>query len=444
MKDLLITRARLVNEGEISECDIRIRKGRIETIAASLSARPRENVLDAAGRTIIPGMIDDQVHFREPGMPEKADIHHESRAAVAGGVTSIMDMPNTKPPALTRARLEDKFSRASRSSLTNYSFYLGASHDNLDEIRRLDPRQVCGIKVFMGASTGNMLVDDPQTLEAIFAEAPTLIASHCEDTPTILANEQHFRERYGENVPFSAHPLIRSTEACYRSSSLAVSLAKRLGTNLHVLHISTAREMELFEAGPVRNKHITAEVCVHFLHFTDADYPRLGALIKCNPAIKTAADRDALIQGLITNHLDIIGTDHAPHTWEEKQHSYFQAPSGLPLVQHALLVLLDLYHQGRLDLPTIVNKTSHAVAERYHIIDRGFVREGYWADLVLVDLDRPTPVESEKLFSKCGWSLFTGHTFGAHINVTLINGTPVWIDGKLNDEFRGQRLLFDR
>lgn len=442
MPSLLIINAQVINEGQAQELDLFIRDGRIEAIGTDLAGRSADTIIDATGLILIPGMIDDQVHFREPGMPDKADIRSESRAAVAGGITSFMDMPNTRPPALTIEALEAKYTRAAECSIANYAFYLGASNDNLNEIRRLPIGTACGIKVFMGASTGNMLVDAPEILEAIFADAPTLIATHCEHTPTILANESRYRARYGENVPIEAHPLIRSAEACYISSEFAVSLARRHGTSLHVLHISTARELDLFEPGPVANKSITAEACVHFLAFDDRDYARLGTRIKCNPAIKTAEDRAGIIRGLLENRLDVIGTDHAPHTWAEKQQSYFKAPAGLPLVQHALPLLLEQYHDGVMDLPLIVRKTSHAVADRFRILERGYLREGYWADLVLIDLNQPTEVRRDNLLYKCGWSPFEGTTFRSSIHTTVINGLIAYQNGGVNDTIRGQRLQF--
>jgi dihydroorotase len=347
-----------VNEGATSIRDILIVNGRIEAIGSSLQNTKADKTIDASGLTILPGMIDDQVHFREPGMTQKADIATESRAAVAGGITSFMDMPNTIPNTLTAKRLEEKYQLAANKSMANYGFYFGASNDNLEDIKRLDPRSACGIKVFMGASTGNMLVDNPQTLEKIFEHAPTLVATHCEDTPTILANEEKMRAQYGDEIPFELHPQIRSTEACVKSSTLAIDLANRFGTRLHVLHISTAEEVAAFASGPITRKQITAEACVHFLHFSSDDYAQKGALIKCNPAIKTPADRDAIISGLLEDRLDLIGTDHAPHTLEEKHNSYFNAPSGLPLVQYALLAVLEHYHTGRFSLPFIAHKPA--------------------------------------------------------------------------------------
>jgi dihydroorotase len=387
-------------------------------------------------------MIDDQVHFREPGLTHKADFTSESRAAVAGGVTSFMEMPNSKPPTLDLERLEAKHARAAEVSRANYSFYLGASNDNIDAIRAVRVGQCCGVKVFMGASTGNMLVDNEQTLNAIFADSPLLIATHCEDTPTILANEAEFRARYGEDVPMSAHPLIRSEEACLKSSTLAVELARRHDARLHVLHITTARELELFTPGPVAGKRITAEACVHHLFFDERDYAEKGALIKCNPAIKRAEDREALLAAVNDDRIDVIATDHAPHTLEEKAGTYFNAPAGLPLVQDALPSLFEHVRAGRLGIETLVRKTSHAVAECYGIEDRGYIREGYWADLALVDPNADYLREPGQVLYKCGWSPFEGRRFHALVDTTIVNGEIAFENGQVNDAVRGMRLAF--
>ncbi|OQX08189.1 MAG: dihydroorotase [Thiothrix lacustris] len=445
MSSLLIVNANLVNEGQITAADVLIRNGRIETIGHHLSA-PGVEVLDAAGRHLLPGMIDDQVHFREPGMTHKADMVTESRAAVAGGITSFMDMPNTIPNALNSALLNDKKVLAAGRSMGNFAFYLGASNDNLEAIKALNPKDACGVKVFMGASTGNMLVDDPEVLEQIFLHAPTLLAAHCEDTPTITENEESYRSIYGDNIPFYLHPVIRSEAACYKSSSMAMELAKRCGTRLHILHISSAKEAEMFSDLDLKDKRITAEACVHFLHFADEDYASKGALIKCNPAIKTAEDRAGIIQALLDGRLDVIGTDHAPHTWEEKQNpSYFKAPSGLPLVQHAMQTVLEHYQDGIFTLEFIVEKTSHAVAQMFNIKDRGYIREGYWADLTLVDLDKPHIATHANSLSKCGWTPFDGYEFRSSIAATVVNGQLVWQDGKLLDVApNGVALEFDR
>jgi len=442
MPSLLITNADVVNEGLRFEADVLIRDGRIAAVGADLQSSPAERVLDAAGHLLIPGMIDDQVHFREPGLTHKADFTTESRAAVAGGITSFMEMPNSKPATLGLEALEAKYARAAEVSRANYSFYLGASNDNIDAIRSVRVGQCCGVKVFMGASTGNMLVDNEETLAAIFADSPLLIATHCEDTPTILANEAEYRARYGEDVPMSAHPLIRSEAACYKSSSLAVGLARRFDARLHVLHLTSARELELFAQGPVTGKRITAEACVHHLYFDERDYAEKGTLIKCNPAIKGAEDRQALLAAVAEDRIDVIATDHAPHTLEEKAGTYFKAPAGLPLVQDALPSLFEQVHDGRLSLETLVRKTSHAVAECFGLEQRGFIREGYWADLVLVDLDAPYSVERAQVLSKCGWSPFEGRRFRSRIHATIVNGDVAYEHGQVNDAVRGRRLAF--
>jgi dihydroorotase len=444
MTDWLITNAELVNEGRRQHADVRVRDGRIERIGASLTARASERVLDARGRWLLPGMIDDQVHFREPGLTHKADIESESRACLAGGITSYMEMPNTRPPAVDSASLESKYARAAEVSRVNYAFYLGATNDNLEAIRTLDPLSAPGIKVFMGASTGNMLVDDPATLDAIFAHAPVPIITHCEDTPMILANEAKARETWGDDIPPLQHPLIRSREACIASTRLALSLARRHGSRLHVLHISTAEECALFEPGPVAGKRITAETCVHFLHFSDADYARLGNRIKCNPAIKTADDRAAITRALAERRLDVLATDHAPHLASEKALPYVQAPSGLPLVQYALQCALERVFDGLLTLERVVEAVSHAPATLFEVRERGFLREGYHADLVLVDPQKPHTVHASEILSKCGWSPFEGHTFRSSIAATFVNGELGWHDGRLDDGLRGQRLAFAR
>ena len=438
----LITNARIVTDGEVTEGDVRVVAGRIAGIDASLSAGANETVIDAAGAWLLPGMIDDQVHFREPGLTAKGDMATESAAAVAGGITSFMEMPNVKPPTTNLAALEDKYNRAAGRASANFAFYLGATNDNIDQIRAVKPGQACGIKVFMGASTGSMLVDNEQTLEHIFADSPLLIATHCEDTPMININEAAAREKYGEDVPMSEHPAIRSEEACYKSSSLAVELAKRNDSRLHVLHLTTARELELFTAGPAADKRITAEACVHHLFFDASDYDRLGAQIKCNPAIKTAADREALVRAVADDVIDVIATDHAPHTAEEKALSYFGAPAGLPLVQHAMLMTLELVHRGHFDITHAVRKMSHSVADVFGVQDRGYIREGYHADLVLVDPDRATQVRATDLIYKCGWSPLEGYEFRSTILTTLVNGRLVWDGGRLTGDIAGQRLQF--
>ncbi len=444
MANVLIRNARMVNEGQITEGDLWVRNGRIEALGGDLSGKSAELIMDACGKLLLPGMIDDQVHFRDPGLTYKGDMYSESRAAVAGGITSFMDMPNTRPQTVTLEALEDKCRLAAEKSLANYAFYLGATNDNIDAIRNLDPTRACGIKVFMGASTGNMLVNREETLEAIFRDAPVLVATHCEDSPTILENERIHREKYGADVPMACHPVIRSAEACYRSSSLAVELARRHDTRLHVLHLSTARELALFQAGPLEHKRITAEACVHHLYFDESDYELKGSFIKCNPAIKTRADRDALRQALLNGRIDVIGTDHAPHTLDEKLNSYFEAPAGLPLVQHALPMVLELYHDGVLSLEQVVEKTAHAPARLFNIPDRGYLREGYWADLVLIDPDAPYRVEREKVLYKCGWSPVEGRCFRSRIEATFINGRRVYHQGDFDEGVRGLRLQFMR
>ncbi|KAF1710411.1 dihydroorotase [Pseudoxanthomonas kalamensis DSM 18571] len=450
MPATLIVNARLVNEGRETEADLRIENGRIDRIDAQIAPRPGDQVIEAGGRMLLPGMIDDQVHFREPGLTHKGDIASESAAAVAGGLTSFMDMPNTNPPTLDSAALEAKYAAAKGRAWGNHGFYLGASNDNLDAIRALDPKTAPGIKVFMGASTGNMLVDDPETLDGIFREAPTPIITHCEDSPTIDANLAAFKARYGEDaLTAEMHPDIRSREACITSTRLAISLARKHGTRLHVLHISTADELALFTPGPIlqedgRRKRITAETCIHFLRFDRSDYARLGNLIKCNPAIKDASDCEALIQALGEGGaIDVLATDHAPHTWEEKQKPYAQAPSGLPLVQYALVAALELVHEKKLTAAQVVRKFAHAPAQLFDVSQRGYLREGYWADLVLIGAT-PFTVRREDVLSKCGWSPFEGTTFHSRVAATWVNGRMVWNGEHLLGTPNGQRLEFDR
>lgn len=445
MDTLLVRNARLVNEGREFDADLLVRRGRIERIDASIDNVRADREIDAKGAFLLPGMIDDQVHFREPGAPHKGSIASESRAAVAGGITSFMDMPNTSPPTLTREALADKRRRAAAGSQANYGFHFGVSRDNLDTIAALDPREVAGIKVFMGASTGNLLVDDPQVLEKLFVYAPTIVLAHCEHTPSILDNEAWWRDRHGEFIPPAAHPLIRDAEACYRSSSLAVELARRFGTRLHVLHLTTARELALFEPGPLAGKRITAEVCLHHLHFDDSDYASLGHLIKCNPAIKTASDREALRRALAEDRIDVIGTDHAPHTLEEKRRTYSRAPAGLPLVQHALPAALELVSEGALSLPQVVRKTSHAVAELFAIRERGFLREGYWADFALVErLAVPRPVAADPVLAHCDWTPFAQRSFHHVVRSTVVSGQLAWHEGRVQDGCQGLPLMFER
>lgn len=445
MNTTLLLNANIVNEGEIRPADVLIKGERIEKIGNNLSSMAADTVIDVKGNCLFPGAIDDQVHFREPGLTHKATVYSESRAAVAGGVTSFMEMPNTIPPVFTQALLADKYEIAQKSSLANYSFYMGASNDNLEEVMKTDITKVCGLKIFMGSSTGNLLVDDSKTLEAFFSRFPALIATHCEDEATIHKNTEAFRKEYGEDVPVRCHPLIRSAEACYKSSSLAVSLAKRFGTRLHILHISTARETELF-SNTVRleEKKITAEACIHHLWFSDADYDRLGTLIKWNPAIKTAADREAIFNAVLDDRIDVIATDHAPHTLEEKQNAYLKSPSGGPLVQHSLVAMLEFYHQGSLSLEKIAQKMSHNPAVLFNVKDRGFIREGYFADLVLVNLRHPWQVAKDNIVAKCGWSPFEGTTFRSAVTHTFVSGHPAYAGGAFNNAKMGGRLAFDR
>lgn len=443
LQDLLIKDAQIVNSGKIISGDVLIRRGRFEKIGGIIDA-PGATILPASGKHLLPGVIDDQVHFREPGLTHKADIWHESRAAVAGGVCSFMEMPNTRPPALTQELLEAKFQVAAQRSQANYSFFMGVSNDNLDEVLRTDPARVCGIKVFMGSSTGNMLVDSPSTLERLFAQSPALIAVHCEDEATVRNNEAAFMTAYGEDIPVHFHPDIRSVKACLLSSSMAVDLAKRFDTRLHILHITTAEETALFRNDiPLRQKRITSEVCVHHLYFNSSDYDRLGALIKCNPAIKEERHRRALWEALLDDRLDIIATDHAPHTLEEKHNTYFYAPSGLPLVQHPLLLMLDFYHRGEIRLEKIVEKMCHAPAECFQMKERGYLKEGYWADAVLVDLEQETKVEPGGLYYKCGWSPFEGKTFKGRIESTIVSGRLAYHNGEIIEGI-GERLEFER
>ena len=432
---------RLVNEGIIRECDIGIRHGRIEKIGAGLEAKSE---LRVDGAWVLPGMIDDQVHFREPGFERKGTIKTESAAAVAGGVTSYLEMPNCWPQTTNATALEDKFARAATVSHANYGFYLGATNENLEDIKSVDIHRACGIKVFMGASTGNMLVDDPRVLEAIFAIAPILVATHCEHTPTILENERRAREKFGDALPPEEHPRIRSAEACYRSSSFAVDLARKHGTRLHVLHLTTAREMDLFDVGPVSEKHISAEVCVHHLFFDESWYPEKGADIKCNPAIKRSSDRDALKVAVATDRIDVIATDHAPHTRAEKNQPFGLAPAGLPLVQHVLLVLMELVRAGDFTIEQVVKKTAHAPAICFQIKERGFAREGYWADLAVVDPVVPTIVNEQTLLAKCGWSPFSGMEFASSIRHTLVNGRLAYSEGVVHENVFSNALEYDR
>ncbi|MEY4991896.1 MAG: hypothetical protein RI948_771 [Bacteroidota bacterium] len=439
----IIKNGTIINEGKRFTADILISKGRIEKIADQIALHEQVQEIDASGLFILPGCIDDQVHFREPGLTHKGNIYTESRAAVAGGITSFMEMPNTVPNALTQQLLEDKYQIAAQNAIANYSFFMGASNDNLEEVLRTDTSKICGVKVFMGSSTGNMLVDKESVLEGLFSRVGALIATHCEDETTVRANLAAFQEKYGESIPVSAHPLIRSEEACYLSSSKAVALAKKHGARLHVLHISTAKETHLFDNTlPLDQKKITAEACIHHLWFSDADYASKGNLIKWNPAVKTAFDREGIWEALLDDRIDVVATDHAPHTIEEKAQAYSSAPSGGPLVQHALLAMLDKVNEGKITLERVVEKMAHAPATLFRIKERGYIREGYAADLVLVAPTPDKPVHKADLLYKCGWSPFEGHQFTHHIHSTYVNGNCVYAGTKIIEQHLGERLLF--
>lgn len=445
MAKILLKGATLVNEGKEFVADVLIDGERISRIDSSIAVDGSVEEISCEGLHLLPGCIDDQVHFREPGLTHKANLESESKAAVAGGITSFMEMPNTVPNTLNQELLEAKYQRAAKVSPANYSFFMGASNDNYDEVMKTNIQDVCGVKIFMGSSTGNMLVDNTDTLEHLFANVPMLIATHCEDEATIRKNLETYKEQYGEDIPMSAHPLIRSAEACYLSSSRAVELAKKHDTRLHILHISTGIETELFRNDiPLEQKRITSEACIHHLWFSDADYDSKGTWIKWNPAVKTAADREQIWQALLDNRIDVIATDHAPHTIEEKQQKYLQAPSGGPLVQHALLAMLDASANGKIPLVRVVEKMAHAVATCFQIRERGFLREGYFADLVLVDLKKKSTVTKESLLYHCGWSPFEGTTFSSSIEKTFVNGKLVYDNGQLTGVKGGQRLLFNR
>jgi dihydroorotase len=443
MGTIKIINARIINESNIREGDVLIRDQRIEKIGKSIED-PADRVIDAKGKYLLPGVIDDQVHFREPGLTQKAEIFTESRAAVAGGITSFMEMPNTVPNTLTQELLEDKYQLAAKKSLANYSFFMGVSNDNLEEVLKTDPETVCGIKVFMGSSTGNMLVDNEVTLERLFANTGMLIATHCEDEGTIRRNTEIYQQKYGEEIPFSAHPLIRSEEACYLSSSKAVRLAEKNGARLHVLHISTAKELDLFRTDlPISQRKITAEACIHHLWFSDQDYEEKGSRIKWNPAVKTAADREAVFQAVLDDTISVVATDHAPHTDEEKDNPYLKAPSGGPLVQHSLTAMLEFYHRGEITLDRIVEKMCHHPAELFRVQERGYIREGYFADLVLVDLNDPWTVSKDNLLYKCGWSPFEGTEFRSRVTHTLVSGHLAYESGEIREGKSGLRLWFE-
>ncbi|WCT10781.1 dihydroorotase [Mucilaginibacter jinjuensis] len=443
MSSILIKAATIVNENKQFTADLLIKDGLIERIDGTIDVKADQEI-NAEGLHLFPGCIDDQVHFREPGLTHKGEIYTESRAAVAGGITSFMEMPNTVPNTLTQELLEQKYQIGAQKSLANYSFFMGASNDNLDEVLKTDASQVCGIKVFMGSSTGNMLVDNPKTLEHLFAESPMLIATHCEDEATIKANLEHYKQLVGEqNLTIKFHPKIRSEEACYLSSSMAVALAKKHNTRLHILHISTEKETHLFSnAIPLSEKRITAEACIHHLWFSDADYETKGNLIKWNPAVKTATDREGILKAVLDGRIDVIATDHAPHTAEEKAQPYMQAPSGGPLVQHALPAMLELYHQGKITLEQIAEKMAHNVATLFRIEKRGFIREGYWADIALVNLNNPWTVTKDNILYKCNWSPFEGTTFKSKIAHTIVSGKLAYHNGQLVEVGSGSRLSF--
>ncbi|MCK4676871.1 MAG: dihydroorotase [Bacteroidales bacterium] len=442
-----IINARIINEGDIFDGELIIKNSRIDKIIKGQSGKVEEGaeVIDINGKYLLPGVIDDQVHFREPGLTHKADIYSESKAAVAGGITSYMDMPNTVPPVLSHDLLEDKYRLAAQKSLANYSFYMGASNDNIDEIIKTDPLNVCGVKVFMGSSTGNMLVDDLNSLNDIFSKSNLLVAVHCEDEDTIRKNLHLAREKYGEDVPIEMHPVIRTEEACYKSSSLAVKLAQKHNTRLHILHLSTARELDLFDNKiSLDKKRITAEVCVHHLWFSDEDYKKKGTCIKWNPAIKTLKDKEGLLSGILNGKIDVVATDHAPHTGDEKQNTYFKAPSGGPLVQHSLIAMFELALEGKMSFEQVVEKMCHNPAICFQVDKRGFLREGYWADLTVVDTDAAWAVDKSNVLYKCGWSPFEGETFRTKVTHTFVNGNLVYNNGRFDESNRGQRLKFNR
>ncbi len=445
MKRVLIKNARIVSDGIIKEGDVLVEGERILKIDNYLSQENSDTLLiDAEGRFLLPGVIDDQVHFREPGLTAKGNIASESAAAIAGGITSYIEQPNTKPPALSIKGVESKYSLALKSSYANYAFNLGASNDNLEEIKKVDPKKIPGVKVFMGSSTGNMLVDDLKALEGIFKESPVPVITHCEDEQTITFNFEQYKDRYGDNIPIEFHPEIRSREACLTSSKTAVDLAKRFGTRLHIYHISTEEECELFTDEPLDKKLITAEACVHHLWFSAEDYMEKGTLIKWNPAVKEITDREAILKAVLDGRIDVIATDHAPHTLAEKQQVYTKAPSGGPLVQHALPAMMEFVRDEKMELTTLVQKMCHNPATLFRIKDRGFVREGFYADLVLVDPFRPWAVNKDNILYKCGWSPFEGVTFRSRITHTLVNGTLVYENGKIHEQRAARRLEFDR
>ncbi|MBO6605650.1 dihydroorotase [Psychroserpens sp.] len=442
----LIKNAKIVNEGNVFEGDILIEGEFISEVSESISAKSADVVvIDAEGNYVFPGAIDDQVHFREPGLTHKAEIETESRAAIAGGITSFIEMPNTNPQTTTVEKLEAKFDIAAEKAYANYSFMFGGTNDNLDEILKVDPKGVAGLKLFLGSSTGNMLVDDPQILEKIFSSTDMVISVHCEDEATIRKNLQDHIDEYGEDIPIEKHPVIRSEEACYLSSSRAIELAKKTGARLHVFHLSTGKETNLFTNKiPLKDKKITAEVCIHHLWFSDEDYKKKGTHIKWNPAVKKASDRDQLWEALLDDRIDVIATDHAPHTLDEKASVYTKAPSGGPLVQHALVAMIEMYHMDKISLPKIAEKMAHNPAILFDVEKRGYIREGYYADLVIVDINNPWTVNKENILYKCGWSPFEGTTFKSRITHTILNGTLVYNNFKVLDVKAAKRLTFDR
>ncbi|MEL6557297.1 MAG: dihydroorotase [Bacteroidota bacterium] len=447
MGKYLLVNANIVNEGKVFSGDVLIEGERIEKIGSQLSSDgiDKNHVIDLNGQFLIPGLIDDQVHFREPGLTHKGNIFTESRAAVAGGITSFMEMPNTVPNALTQELLEDKYQIGAKDSIANFSFFMGASNDNLEEVLKTDKSKICGVKVFMGSSTGNMLVDNEQTLSNIFSKVDNLIATHCEDEATIRQNIATYKEKFGEKVPFKYHPIIRSEEACYLSSSKAMELAKKHGARLHILHISTGKECELFDNNiPLEEKKITAEACTHHLWFSDEDYEKKGAFIKWNPAVKTASDREAIWNALLTDKIDVLATDHAPHTFEEKSNTYFSAPSGGPLVQHALVSLMEFEKKGVISIEKIVEKACHNPAILFGVKERGYIREGYFADLVIVNPSSKWQVTKDNILAKCGWSPFEGYEYTSKVEKTFVNGNLVYSEGNIIDGTRGKRLLFER
>ncbi len=444
MKDIIIVNGSLVNEGQILHQDILIKNGRIEKIAGKIEPQANQTLIDASGQMVLPGVIDDQVHFREPGLTHKATIGSEARAAVAGGTTTFMEMPNTVPNALTQQLLEDKYQIAKNTSLANFSFYMGCSNENMEEALKTDPKNVCGLKIFMGSSTGNMLVDSETALETYFSRSQMLIATHCEDEATVKANSEKYLASLGENPPANIHPIIRNEEACIKSTKMAMNLAKKHGTRLHILHITTGEEAELFEIKqPGIEKRITAEACVHHLWYDSRDYETLGHQIKCNPAIKADGHKQRILQALLDNRIDVIATDHAPHLWEEKQLNYWKAPSGLPLVQHSLQMMLDFVESGKLSITKMVEKMSHSVADNFQIVDRGYIREGYFADLALVKKQNYL-VQKNNIYYHCGWSPLANHTFNYSITNTIVSGHLAYSNGQFFEDKKGSRLTFNR